>query len=326
MRIASMVYTCASVAVIRAFAGGSRQSMSMTPVLFLVLLVSPARIQVLEVAPIVVVVDCVMDLRVNFSDTECPRAKLHSFRSPGAASLSDVIEVLAAHFEVLDPEAIAVLPGVLDLMVAQPCLAVERAFLVFLVQGSDIVPAGVVRVGSHDAFMREIVEIRGVDGLHQVALNTEHLAVEKSYEVGVADLEDVVTRVIVDMDIGTSSPHDCWNIVLTDKSVSSFEAPTSTEGVHNIVNTENHVAKDAMLWPDIMFSQSVDVHCLLWADNAVVDLYALSKEELVKFINFIADTEHALVIPEMIEVITANPFPYVLVLIPQVCLEARARG
>ena len=125
----------------------------------------------LDVAAVVFVVDCMMDFRVYFSNSKCSWAKLHSFRSPRAASLCDVIEVLAAHFDVLDPEAIAVLPGVLDLMVAQPCLAVERAFLVFLVQGSDIVPAGVVRVGSHDAFMREIVEIRGVDGLHQVALD-----------------------------------------------------------------------------------------------------------------------------------------------------------
>lgn len=79
--------------------------------------------------------------------------------------------------------------------------------------------------------------------------------------------------------------------------------------MHNIVNTENYVTKDAVFWTNVMVCQSMDVYWLLWADNAIVDLYALSEEELVQFINIIADTEHAFVLPEVVEIITANPFP-----------------
>ena len=78
MRIASMVYTRASVAVIRALAGSSRYSMPTAPVLGRVLLLSPACIQVLNMAPIVIVVDCMMDFWVYFSNSECSWAKLHS--------------------------------------------------------------------------------------------------------------------------------------------------------------------------------------------------------------------------------------------------------
>jgi len=106
--------------------------------------------------------------------------------------------------------------------------------------------------------------------------------------------------------------------------VSSFKASATTESTHNIAHTENHVAKDAVIWADVMVRKCVDVHCLLWAYDTLVNLHALSEEELVKFINVITGTEHAFVTPEMLKVITADPLPDVLVLVPQVCLEACA--
>ena len=81
--------------------------------------------QVLEVAPVFIVVNLVVDLGVNFSDTKCSRTEFDSLRCPRAASLSDIVEVLSADFEVLDPEAVSVLPSVLDLVIAKPGLAVE---------------------------------------------------------------------------------------------------------------------------------------------------------------------------------------------------------
>ena len=153
MRIAGLVHTGASMAVICAFAVRSCHSMSLAPALFLVLLLSPARVQVLEMALPFIVVSLRVDLWVNFSDTECSRAKFDSFWCLRAASLSHVIEVLAAHFHVLDPEAVTVLPSGLDLVVAQPCLAIEGALLVFLVQRCDVIPAGVESRFSLDALV-----------------------------------------------------------------------------------------------------------------------------------------------------------------------------
>ena len=117
-------------------------------------------------------------MRIDFSHAECSRAKFHAGGGLGAASLSHVVEVLAAHLDVLDPEAVTVLPGVLDLMVAEPGLAVEGALFVFLVQGSDVLPAGVAARFSLDALVREIVEVGRVDSLHEVSLDVQNVAVE----------------------------------------------------------------------------------------------------------------------------------------------------
>ena len=179
MHIAGLVYTRASVAVISAFAVGTCESVSSAPVVFKELLVGPAGVQVLEVRGSWLVVCGRLELlRVDFSHAECSRAKLHSGGGLGAASLSHVVEVLAAHLDVLDPEAVTVLPGVLDLMVAEPGLAVEGALLVLLVQGSDVLPAGVEARFPLDALVREVVEVGGVDSLHEVSLHVENVAVE----------------------------------------------------------------------------------------------------------------------------------------------------
>ena len=142
------------------------------------LLLSPGCVQVAEMAPPFLVVSGNCKLRVDFPDSERSWAELHSSRRLGAASLSQVVEVLSAHFDVLDPEAVTVLPGILDLVVAQPGLAVEGALLVLLVQGRDVLPAGVEARCSLDALVREVVEISRVDCLHQVALDVQHIAIE----------------------------------------------------------------------------------------------------------------------------------------------------
>ena len=179
MHIAGLVYARASVAVISAFAVCSCESMSSTPVVFEKLLVGPAGVQVGEMGSTWLVVCGWLELlRVDFSHAECSRAKLHSGWGLGAASLGHVVEVLAAHLDVLDPEAVTVLPGVLDLMVAEPGLAVEGALFVFLVQGSDVLPAGVAARFSLDALVREIVEVGRVDSLHEVSLDVQNVAVE----------------------------------------------------------------------------------------------------------------------------------------------------
>lgn len=159
MRVAGVVYTGASVAVVRTLAMVSCCSVATAPVSGLFLLLRPGGVQILEVASVWIVVYLMVGLGVNFSDAESSRAKLNSFSCSGAASLSNVVETLSANLQVFDPKAVSVLPSVLDLVVAEPRLTVEGALLVFLVEERDIFPAGVVRLGRHDALMREIIEV-----------------------------------------------------------------------------------------------------------------------------------------------------------------------
>ena len=88
-------------------------------------------------------------------------------------------------------------------------------------------------------------------------------------------------RVIVQVDINTTSSHDCRDIVITDKSHACFEASPTTEGVHNIIDAQNHITKDAMLRTNLVVKQGMDVNWLLWADLTFVDIDTLSKEKFV---------------------------------------------
>ena len=92
--------------------------------------------------------------------------------------------------------------------------------------------------------------------------------------------------------------------------------------MHNIIHTKDHITKNAVLWTNIEVSQSVNVDWLLWAENTIVDIYALPKEQFVKVINIIADTKHTFVVPEVIKVITAYPLSHILVFIIKMNLEA----
>ena len=112
-----------------------------------------------------IVMEFIKCVWVNFSHAESSRAKLDSLYIR-AASLSDVMEVFTACLQVIDPEAVSVLPGVLDLMVAKPGLTIERTLFVFFVELGDVFPAGIVGIMSHDALVREIVEISRVNSFY----------------------------------------------------------------------------------------------------------------------------------------------------------------
>ena len=129
---------------------------------------------------------------------------------------------------------------------------------------------------SHDALVREIVEIGRVNSFYQVSLNVHDITIDESYEISVADLEHIVSGIIVHVDIDASSLHDYRDVIFTNERHACFEASSTTEGMHYIVDAENDIAEDAVLWTDLMIAQSVNVHGLLWANNAVIDVDALA--------------------------------------------------
>ena len=54
-------------------------------------------------------------------------------------------------------------------------------------------------------------------------------------------------------------------------------------------------------------------------------MYTLAQEKFMEFLNIITGSEHALVIPEVVKIITANPIMHVLMFIIKVDLETIAR-
>ena len=76
-----------------------------------------------------------------------------------ALALGDKMEIVIANINAIDCNAVAMLPGMSDLEVAEPGLAVECALFFVLVQGINILPALVVARLCLDAFVRQVIEI-----------------------------------------------------------------------------------------------------------------------------------------------------------------------
>ena len=70
-----------------------------------------------------------------------------------------------------------------------------------------------------------------------MALNIEDISINQSYEICIANLENIMASLIVLMDINASSSHNSWNVIFADKSVACLKASSSPECMHNIVNT-----------------------------------------------------------------------------------------
>ena len=126
------------------------------------------------------------------------------------------------------------------------------------------------------------------------------------------------------MNINTSGSHYGWDIIFTDKSVSCLEASASTERMHNVIDAQNYIAKDTVLRPHIYFREGMNVDCFLWAQHGVVHMHTLAQEKFVEFLNIITSSKHALMIPEMVEIITANPVKHALMIVIEVNLETMA--
>ena len=59
-------------------------------------------------------------------------------------ALRDKMEVMVARVHTIDFQAVSVLPGVSDLQVAQPGVAVEGTLFLFVVELVDLLPADIV--------------------------------------------------------------------------------------------------------------------------------------------------------------------------------------
>ena len=157
-----------------------------------------------------------------------------------------------------------------------------------------------------------------------MALNIENISINQSYEICVANLENIVASLVVLMDINTSSSHNSWDVIFTNESVACLKASSSSECMHYIVNTQDHITKDAVFWAHVDVSEFMDVDSFLWAQDWVVHINTLSKEKLMEFFHVVASSKHALVVPEVVEIIAADPLHHILVIIIKMDLETIA--
>ena len=101
---------------------------------------------------------------------------------------------MIAHVQAVDLEALAMLPGVSHLQVAQPrARPVQGALLLLAVQRVNLIPTGVVVGFSLDALVGQVVEVGAEIGLDHVVVHINDLAVHQAHEVLAANIKHVVT-------------------------------------------------------------------------------------------------------------------------------------
>lgn len=234
------------------------------------------------------------------------------------------MEVMVTNIHAIDLEALAVLPGVANLQVAEPRGAVKGALLLLAVETVDILPARVVAILSLDALMREVIEVRAELCLEHVIVDVDHVAVHDTHEVLSAHIEDVVACGVVLVHLHAASLEQIGDVVLTEECRCYFEASSTAESSRNIVNSNDGVTDDYMVLSEHLRGDVVKMDDLTWADLGLKDVDAGSKEELVHLLDLLTSSKNALVPPEVLEVISADPFTRALVLVSKGRHEARS--
>ena len=236
---------------------------------------------------------------------------------------SDIIEVMITDIIAIDLEAVSVLPSVSNLQVADPSVAIKGTLLFLSVERVNIAPACVVRWLSLDALVRQVVEVAAEVCLEHRVACLDHVAVEQVHEVLTADIVDSVANVLVMlMDLHATSGEQVWDVILTEESLCDLEASSTTEGSEDVTDTNDSMSDHTMVITKHSRSDGIDWHDLAWADLGILHVDAVTQEELVHLLDFLAGAKDALMAPVVLQVISADPLARVLVLVGQSSLEA----
>ena len=114
-----------------------------------------------------------------------------------------------------------------------------------------------------------------------MSLHVQYVAIDKSYEVSIANPEVVMSRIIVQVDIGASSLHNQWDVILADEGHASFEASSTTEGMHDVAYSKYHITENSMLRTNFMIRQAMNVHWHLGTDYTIIYIDTLTEEDFM---------------------------------------------
>ena len=157
------------------------------------------------------------------------------------------MEVMVAHIHAVDLEAFAVIPSMSDLEIAEPRLTVQGAFFFLLVKRVNILPASVPVLLSHDALVRQVVEIGGEVSLENMILNSHNIAVQETHEVFTADIEYVVARSVMLVHLHAASAEQVRYVVFTEESLCNLEAATTSESPMDVTHSDDRISNHVMV-------------------------------------------------------------------------------
>ena len=264
---------------------------------------------------------CLQVRKLGRAFTICTWAQCFSAFQCDTFALSHILEFMVANILTLDFEAVSVLPGVSDLQIADPIISIQGTLLLIGVQLVNVTPTSPVVLLGLNALMRQVIEIRGETCFQNVTIDTDDIAVQESHEVLTTNIEDTVSRVIMLVHLHAASAEQLRDIIITEESRAYFEAATATESPIDIILADDCVTDDMMVGTQHSFSDLLKRHHSTWANLGIVDLNAVSKEQLVHLFDLCASTKDALIAPVVLKIVATNPLACFLLQVSQGCLE-----
>ena len=167
---------------------------------------------------------------------------------------------MVAHVHPVYRQAVAMLPCVAHLQVAEPSVAVEGTLLLLVVEGVHIIPASVVVVLGLDALVGQIVKVGREVSLEHVAAiaDVDDIAVEEADKVLSAHVKHVVARAIMLVHLHAAGAEQLWNVVFAEESRTHLEAPAAPEGPEDVTDADHRVTNHAMVITEHLMGDVVD--------------------------------------------------------------------
>ena len=136
--------------------------------------------------------------------------------------------------------------------------------------------------------------------LEDVVFNSDDISVQQANEIFSANVEHIVTRLIVLVHLHAACAEQIGDIIFAEESLRNFEATSTSKCPKNVTDTDDSITNHVMVRTEHLWSDLVEGHDLAWADLSLVNVNALPKEEPVHLFDLFTCSKDALVTPEVL--------------------------
>jgi hypothetical protein len=118
---------------------------------------------------------------------------------------------------------------------------------------------------------------------------------------------------------------DVHHIIVADESMSHLQTPATPESSTQMAHTQDPIPKDPLVRTQHLRREIGQVNDIAWTNMGLVEVDALSQQNLVQLVHVITGAKQAFVLPEFDQVMVAHPLVHILMLICYVHLHAVVR-
>ena len=78
-------------------------------------------------------------------------------------------------------------------------------------------------------------------------LNSHNISVQEAHEVFTADIEDVVARSVMLVNLHATSAEQVRDVILTEECLRNLEATTTSEGPEDVTHSDDRISNHVMV-------------------------------------------------------------------------------